>query len=127
MHAGIEQQREAILHDGGPLLIIAGPGSGKKEVITWRVAWLVRSSAVAPSNCLVSTFANKAAQELQDRVHLRLPDVDVEQMPFGTIHSLCAGILRDYQARSPLPRGFEILDADDSKRPGRPVQLLPSR
>ncbi len=108
-----QQQKEAILHVGCPLEIIAGPGSGKTEVLAWRVAHLVRSGVTAPANCLVSTFANKAALELQDRIHQKLQDVDVEQMPIGTIHSLCAEILRSYQSTSPLPRGFEILDADD--------------
>jgi ATP-dependent DNA helicase UvrD/PcrA len=108
-----QQQREAILHVGGPLLIIAGPGSGKTEVIAWRVAHLVGSGQTAPANCLVLTFANKAAQGLQDRIHQKLPDIDVEQIPIGTIHSLCAEILRSHQTQSSLPRGFEILDADD--------------
>ena len=105
-----EQQTEAIVHRGAPLLIIAGPGSGKTEVITWRVAHLIRSSQVAPAHCLVTTFTNKAALELKDRIQQKLPDLDVEQMPVGTLHSLCADILRDYQSLSPLPRGFRILD-----------------
>lgn len=107
-----QQQRDAILHEGGPLLIVAGPGSGKTEVLTWRVAHLVKSGVTAPVNCLVCTFANKAALELRDRIQRKLPDVDVEQMPIGTIHSLCADILREYQTKSPLPRGFRILDEE---------------
>jgi superfamily I DNA/RNA helicase len=63
-----EQQIEAILHQGSPLLIVAGPGSGKTEVIAWRVAHLVRAGHVHPENLLVTTFTNKAALELKDRI-----------------------------------------------------------
>ncbi|MCX7037992.1 MAG: ATP-dependent DNA helicase [Spirochaetes bacterium] len=107
-----KEQQEAILHDGGPLLIIAGPGSGKTEVLTWRVAYLIESGRTAPGNCLVSTFTRKAALELKDRIQQKLPEVDVEKMAIGTIHSLCADILREHQTRSPVPRGFRILDED---------------
>jgi DNA helicase-2/ATP-dependent DNA helicase PcrA len=62
------EQREAILHIGSPLLIIAGPGSGKTEVITWRVAHLVRAGLVDPEHLLVTTFTSKAALELKDRI-----------------------------------------------------------
>jgi DNA helicase-2/ATP-dependent DNA helicase PcrA len=99
------EQKDAILYDGGPLLIIARPGSGKTEVLTWRVAFLIGAGCSAPANCLVSTFTRKAALELQDRIQRKLPDVDVQQMPIGTIHSLYASILRDHQTNSPVPRG----------------------
>ncbi|MBN1890450.1 MAG: ATP-dependent helicase [Thermoflexales bacterium] len=112
-----EQQLEAILHTGSPLLIIAGPGSGKTEVVTWRVAHLIRAGYAAPAHCLVTTFTNKAALELKDRIQHNLHqagfegvEADVEQMQVCTIHSLCADILRQYQSRSSLPRGFRILD-----------------
>jgi DNA helicase-2/ATP-dependent DNA helicase PcrA len=104
------EQRDAILHTGSPLLIIAGPGSGKTEVITWRVAHLVRAGLVDPQHLLVTTFTNKAALELKDRIQQRLPDVHVEAMKVGTLHSFSADLLRHYQTRSPLPRGFHILD-----------------
>jgi len=104
------EQRDAVLHTGTPLLIIAGPGSGKTEVIAWRVVHLVRSGLVAPEDMLVTTFTNKAALELKDRIQHRLPDVHVEAMQVGTLHSLCADLLRQYQSRSRLPRGFHILD-----------------
>jgi len=104
------EQRDAILHTGSPLLIIAGPGSGKTEVITWRVAHLVRAGLVAPEHLLVTTFTNKAALELKDRIQQRLPDMHVEAMQVCTLHSFCADLLRQYQSRSPLPRGFHILD-----------------
>jgi DNA helicase-2/ATP-dependent DNA helicase PcrA len=104
------EQRDAILHAGSPLLIIAGPGSGKTEVLTWRVAHLVRAGLVAPEHLLVTTFTNKAALELKDRIQQRLPGVHVEAMQVGTLHSFCADLLRAYQSRGPLPRGFHILD-----------------
>ncbi len=104
------QQREAVLHVGSPLLIIAGPGSGKTEVLTWRVAHLVRSGLTTPDHLLVTTFTNKAALELKDRIQAKLPDAQVEAMQVSTMHSLCADLLRQYQPRSSLPRGFHILD-----------------
>ncbi len=104
------EQHDAILHTGSPLLIIAGPGSGKTEVITWRVMYLVRAGLVAPEHLLVTTFTNKAALELKDRIQQKLPDVHVEAMQVGTLHSFCADLLRRYQSCSPLPRGFHILD-----------------
>jgi len=104
------EQHDAILHTGSPLLIIAGPGSGKTEVITWRVMYLVRAGLVAPEHLLVTTFTNKAALELKDRIQQKLPDVHVEAMQVGTLHSFCADLLRQYQSCSPLPRGFHTLD-----------------
>lgn len=108
-----DQQLAAIMHAGSPLLIIAGPGSGKTEVITWRVAHLIRSGEAQPAQCLITTFTNKAALELKDRIQQKLPDVDVEQMQVCTLHSLCAQLLRDYQSHTPLQRGFRILDESD--------------
>ncbi|HJW82920.1 MAG TPA: UvrD-helicase domain-containing protein, partial [Anaerolineae bacterium] len=70
-----DQQLEAILLRGSPLLIIAGPGSGKTEVITWRVAHLVASGQADSAHCLVTTFTNKAALELKDRIQRNLRQV----------------------------------------------------
>jgi len=106
-----EQQVEAILHRGSPLLIIAGPGSGKTEVITWRVAHMVRAGHVRPENLLVTTFTNKAALELKDRIQQKLPQVNVELMQVSTIHSFCADLLRRYRRYTAMPLGFRILDA----------------
>ena len=104
------QQKEAVLQRGSPLLIIAGPGSGKTEVLAWRVAYLVRSGNVAPENILAVTFTEKAALGLKDRVQQKLPDVNVELMQISTIHSFASLLLRRYSAQSPLPRGFRLLD-----------------
>jgi DNA helicase-2/ATP-dependent DNA helicase PcrA len=106
-----EQQVEAILHQDSPLLIIAGPGSGKTEVITWRVAHLVRAGYVPPENLLVTTFTEKAALELKDRIQQKLPQVNVELMQVSTIHSFCADLLRRYRQQTAMPHGFRILDA----------------
>ena len=104
------EQREAILHRGSPLLIIAGPGSGKTGVITWRVAHLVRADYVRPENLLVTTFTNKAALELKDRVQQKLPEVNAELMRISTLHAFCADLLRRYRRHTPFSRGFRILD-----------------
>jgi DNA helicase-2/ATP-dependent DNA helicase PcrA len=105
------QQREAILHRGSPLLIIAGPGSGKTEVIAWRVAHLVRAGHARPENVLAVTFTNKAALELKDRIQDKLPPrFPVELMQVSTIHSFCADLLRRYRPHTALPRGLRILD-----------------
>jgi DNA helicase-2/ATP-dependent DNA helicase PcrA len=103
-------QREAILHLGSPLLIIAGPGSGKTEVIACRVAYLVQAGLVKPENILATTFTNKAALELKDRIQSKLPDINVELMQVSTIHSFCADLLRRYPRQANLPGGFSILD-----------------
>jgi len=105
-----EPQREAILHRGSPLLIIAGPGAGKTEVISWRVAHLILSGLAQPEKFLVTTFTIKAAQELKDRIQEKLPHINIEPMQVSTIHSFCAELLRRYWYRSPLPPGFRILD-----------------
>src|SRR5574341_1857099 len=104
------QQKEAILFRGRPLLIIAGPGSGKTEVISWRAAHLIKSGVVRPENLLVTTFTNKAALELKDRIQRKLPEINVELMQVSTLHSFCADLLRQYGNRSRLPANFRILD-----------------
>ncbi len=104
------EQAEAVLFRGRPLLIIAGPGSGKTEVISWRVAHLIKSGAVRPEDCLVTTFTNRAALELKDRIQRKLPELNVELMQVSTLHSFCAELLRQYARYSPLPDNFRILD-----------------
>ncbi len=108
-----ESQTEAILHRGFPLLIIAGPGAGKTEVIAWRVAHLVRSGQARSENMLVTTFTNKAALELKDRIQAKLPDINVELMQVSTIHSFCADLLRRHRYLTSFPHGFRVLDDAD--------------
>lgn len=105
-----EPQKEAVLHLGTPLLIIAGPGSGKTEVIARRVAYLIIAKIAQPENILAVTFTNKAALSLKDRIQHKLLGVNVETMQVSTIHSFCAELLRRYSAQSTLPNGFRILD-----------------
>lgn len=107
-----QAQVQAITHHGSPLLIIAGPGSGKTTVITWRVVHLVSSGQVDPENLLVVTFTNRAADQLKDRIQSELREENVEAMQVSTIHSFCARLLREHADLSPLPSGYRILDSD---------------
>ena len=88
-----ERQREAILHRGSPLLIIAGPGSGKTEIIAWRVANLIKTRDAASDKVLVTTFTDKAALELKDRIQKKVPHLNVDAIQVSTIHSFCLKIL----------------------------------
>ncbi|MCX8036956.1 MAG: UvrD-helicase domain-containing protein [Candidatus Sumerlaeia bacterium] len=106
-------QREAVTMTEGPLLIIAGAGSGKTRVITYRVAYLVRECGVSPGQIFAATFTNKAADEMRERVR-RLLGGDCA-MPFAisTFHSWCAGVLRREAERVGIARDFTICDEDD--------------
>lgn len=105
-----ESQRKAVTHLDGPLLIIAGPGSGKTEVISRRAAFLVLSGSADPDNLLVTTFTEKASLELKDRIQGKLPDVNVESMQISTLHSFCFYLLNDFREHSPFRSGFKVLD-----------------
>ncbi|MFT5051107.1 MAG: DNA helicase-2/ATP-dependent DNA helicase PcrA [Chlamydiales bacterium] len=107
-----EPQRAAATHMEGPLLILAGPGSGKTRVITSRIAWLVKGCGVAPWEILAITFTNKAAREMRERVEARLPGV--RGLWVSTFHSMCARILRtDIEALEGYTRDFSIYDTSD--------------
>jgi DNA helicase-2/ATP-dependent DNA helicase PcrA len=105
-------QREAVTHFEGPLLILAGAGSGKTRVITRRVAWLLRQG-VRASSILAITFTNKAAGEMRQRVEAIVPDA---RLWVSTFHSFGAKILRIYADRLSLDRNFTIYDMDDRKK-----------
>jgi DNA helicase-2/ATP-dependent DNA helicase PcrA len=105
-------QREAVTHYEGPLLILAGPGSGKTRVITRRVAWLLQQG-VRPSNLLAITFTNKAAGEMRQRVEKLVPGCRVW---VSTFHSFGARLLRQYADRLELDRNFTIYDQSDRAR-----------
>ena len=110
---GLNQaQREAVEHIDGPLLIIAGPGSGKTRVITHRIAYLVRVCRVSPFRILAMTFTNKAAREMKDRMERLVPGRG-ESLRVGTFHSFCALLLRREGERIGLPAAYSIFDADD--------------
>ena len=108
------QQREAAAHVDGPLLILAGAGSGKTRVITHRIAHLVRNEGVLPDNILAVTFTNKAAAEMRERVDRLLQDDSLAwRVTISTFHSLCARLLRRHADRLGLDRNFVIYDEDD--------------
>ena len=105
-------QREAVEHVDGPLLIVAGPGSGKTRVITHRIAYLVQVCGVTPYSILAMTFTNKAAREMRDRLN-RLVGPHSDALTVGTFHSFCARLLRREGERVGLPRNYSIFDDDD--------------
>src|SRR5256884_3843987 len=106
------EQREAVLHVSGPLLILAGAGSGKTRVITSRVAYLVGDGHAAPEEVLAVTFTNKAAEEMRTRVETLLGS-DCSRMWVSTFHSLCARLLRREAPAIGLTRDFVIYDSSD--------------
>lgn len=107
-----ERQREAVLHTEGPLLILAGAGSGKTRVLTHRIAYLIEEKDVFPGNILALTFTNKAANEMKERIANLLND-DVDNMWVGTFHSICVRILRRDIDKIGYERSFSIYDRDD--------------
>jgi DNA helicase-2/ATP-dependent DNA helicase PcrA len=109
------EQLEATLHFEGPLLVLAGAGSGKTRVLTARVCHLVREHGVAPDRILAVTFTNKAAGEMRDRIG-RLLGADPAGMWVGTFHAIGARLLRRHADRLGWDRSFSIFDADQSLR-----------
>jgi DNA helicase-2/ATP-dependent DNA helicase PcrA len=109
-----ERQREAVLHTDGPLMIVAGAGSGKTKVLTTRIAHLM-AKGVDAFNILALTFTNKAAAEMKDRVEHILGNTEARNLYIGTFHSVFARILRAEAHRIGFPNSFTIYDTDDSK------------
>ena len=109
------QQRAAVLHEGGPLLIVAGAGSGKTRVLTHRIAYLVAEREVAPYEILAITFTNKAAGEMAGRAQA-LTGARARGMWLLTFHSACVRILRREAGRFGYPSSFTIYDQADSER-----------
>ncbi len=109
-----EQQKEAVFTVNGPLLILAGAGSGKTSVITHRIAYLIDKAGVNPYNILAITFTNKAAGEMRERVD-KLVGFGSEQIHVSTFHSMCVRILRRFADRIDYDNSFSIYDTDDQK------------
>src|SRR3989442_14004775 len=121
-----EPQREAVLHDEGPLLVLAGAGSGKTRVLTHRVAYSVETDRAMPGEILAITFTNKAAGEMKHRVE-GLVGRRSRAMWVMTFHSACARMLRAEGSRLGYTRGFTIFDEQDSVRLVKPcIQELVS-
>jgi DNA helicase-2/ATP-dependent DNA helicase PcrA len=124
------QQRAAVVHQGGPLLIVAGAGSGKTRVLTNRIAYLLAERHVQPGEILAITFTNKAAGEMKERV-AALVGPRAKIMWVSTFHSMCVRILRAEAKTLGMRTSFSIYDADDSKRlmtmVGRELDLDPKR
>ncbi len=108
-------QREAVVHPGGPLLILAGAGSGKTRVLAYRIAYLLRHRGVAPARVLAVTFTNKAAREMRDRVDRLVGGALARSMWIGTFHHICSRILRRHGDRIGIDKNFLIYDDDDQR------------
>jgi DNA helicase II / ATP-dependent DNA helicase PcrA len=111
-----KQQLNAVTAGNGPILVVAGPGSGKTRVLTQRIAYLIAVEGVRPWQILAVTFTNKAAKEMQSRVKSLLPDQAIEGIMLGTFHSICARILRREAEYLPIGSNFVIFDTDDQER-----------
>ena len=109
-------QKEAIMHIDGPLLIVAGAGSGKTKVLTSRIANIISQKKAFPNQILAVTFTNKAAKEMQTRVSKILGSTATSLSWLGTFHSICAKLLRKHSSAANLNSNFTIIDTDDQTR-----------
>src|SRR3954470_23102704 len=110
-----DQQREAVMHKEGPIMIVAGAGSGKTKVLTTRIAHLMGFHNIDSFNILALTFTNKAAAEMKERVEKVLGNTEARNLYIGTFHSVFARILRAEAGKLGYPHNFTIYDTDDSK------------
>lgn len=109
-----ERQREAVMHTEGPLLVLAGAGSGKTRVLTYRIAYLINQIGIKPENILAITFTNKAAREMKERVANLLPEVK-KGLLVSTFHSACVRFLRTDIDKLGYSRNFTIFDTQDQQ------------
>jgi DNA helicase-2/ATP-dependent DNA helicase PcrA len=110
------QQRQAVTAGAGPVLVLAGPGSGKTRVLTQRVAYLIANEGVRPYQMLAVTFTNKAAREMASRVSAMLGELATDGLWLGTFHAVCARLLRREAENLPFDNKFVIYDEDDQQR-----------
>ena len=108
-----EKQLEAVKHSEGPLLVLAGAGSGKTRVLTTRVAYLINEVGIAPQNILAITFTNKAAKEMKDRIYNMLGSIAYD-IQISTFHSLGVLFVRENYDLLGYAKNFTIIDSDDS-------------
>ncbi len=109
-----EEQLIAVTHKEGPLLVLAGAGSGKTRVLTYRTSWLIKEKNVDPGKIVLLTFTNKAAGEMKERIR-KMGDRKIEIGFSGTFHTFCAKLLRAYGMNVGVNPGFVIFDSDDSE------------
>lgn len=109
-------QQKAVTASDGPVLVLAGPGSGKTRVLTHRIAWLVMERDVAPWRIVAVTFTNKAAREMRERLEKLLGSSRARSLTLGTFHAACARILRREHEAAGISRDYAIFDADDQLR-----------
>ena len=112
LHELNEKQREAATHKNGPLLVIAGPGTGKTKVITHRIAHLIRHHGIKPENILAITFTNKAAEEMQERINSEIGEPHGSSVKACTFHAFCVRVLRKYALKIGLSENFTIFDQE---------------
>ena len=108
-----DKQKEAVLYNDGPLLIIAGAGAGKTKTLTTKIAYLIEECGVSPYSILAITFTNKAAKEMKDRLFLAIGN-DVKKLTVSTFHSFGLKLLRENYERLGYDKNFVIMDSDDS-------------
>src|SRR5438132_2583720 len=110
------KQQEAVSAPDGPVLVLAGPGSGKTRVLTHRVAWLIARRRTPPWKIVAVTFTNKAAREMKERLVPLIGPQGVSQLAVGTFHSICARWLRIDGKHVGIDSNFAIYDSDDQQR-----------
>ena len=104
------EQKNAVIHTNGPILIVAGAGSGKTKVLTAKIAHIIKQKKAFPNQILSVTFTNKAAKEMHNRVSKILKSEATELSWLGTFHSICAKLLRKHAAAAGLNSNFTILE-----------------
>ena len=111
-----ERQRQAVHYINGPVLVLAGAGSGKTSVITQKIAWLINSCDLDPNHIYAVTFTNKAAREMKARVTSLLGGAGAQGLNISTFHTLGLSIIRRHHRLLGFKNGFSIFDADDTQR-----------
>ena len=112
LHGLNEKQIEAVTHKDGPLLVIAGPGTGKTKVITHRIAHLIREHNIRPERILAITFTNKAAEEMQQRINTEIGEPHGSSVKACTFHAFCVKVLRNHALKIGLSENFTIFDQE---------------